>query len=76
MWSASGEFVSESEFLLSKDEAEVIVRLSSLEYLRDQARAGQRSAILANIERLIETELRTLKRLRSQSANGEPSTGA
>jgi hypothetical protein len=62
----------ESDFHLSGDEAEAIGRLSRLEYLRDAAREGNRTAMLANVEKLIEAELRTLQRLRQNKLADKP----
>ncbi|MEJ6021085.1 hypothetical protein [Ramlibacter sp. PS4R-6] len=52
---------------MDKDEAEAIARLAALETLREQARAGNRSAMVENVEKLIEAELRAIKRIRGHS---------
>jgi hypothetical protein len=57
-----------SDFHLNGDEAEAIGRLSALEHLREQARQGNRTAMLTNIEKLIEAELRAIQRLRANKA--------
>ena len=56
---------------MTSDEAEAIGRLSALEKLRDQAREGNRTAMTANIEKLIEAELRAIQRIRSHKAQKE-----
>ena len=53
-----------SDFQFGEGEAEAISRLSALEQLREQARAAGRSAMIENIEKMIEAELHTLQRLR------------
>jgi hypothetical protein len=65
----------ERDFPLSSDEAEAIGRLSTLEQMRDAARQSNRAAMLANVEKLIEAELRAIQRLRDSKASDKP-TGA
>jgi hypothetical protein len=57
--------VPESDFSLTSDEADAIARLSGLETLREEARKGNRTAMLGNIEKLIQAELRALERMRA-----------
>jgi hypothetical protein len=58
--------VQESDFGLSDDEKAAIARLSALEGLREEARRANRAAMIDNVEKLIEAELRAIHRLRSR----------
>lgn len=61
-----------SERYLVTNEAEAIARLSALERMREQARENHRGAMVSNIEKMIESELRALRRLRSETGGERP----
>ena len=63
---------------LASGEAHAIARLSTLERLREQARAGNREAMVRSIESMIEAELRALRKMREtdDDAGSPPRTGA
>jgi hypothetical protein len=63
----------DSDFNLNGHEADVIKRLSALETLREQAREGNRMAMLSSVEKLIEAELRSLHKIRREkTGHAEP----
>ena len=53
-------------------EAHAIARLSTLERLREQARAGHREAMVRSIESMIESELRALQKMREFDDSSPP----
>jgi uncharacterized membrane-anchored protein len=55
---------------LSDDHAKAIARISTLENLREQARQGNREAMLRSIEKMLESELRALKLSRAEKLDG------
>ena len=56
----------------SDERAQAIARLSTLERLRDQARATNREAMLRSIEKMIESELRVLRAMRDSDPDDRP----